>query len=162
MNGNSWIKQSFDRITLCVLAIICWEPIVEPNPRLHKVNSHLHQFSDLFLCDLTARGLQSHPRNICRRCTCTRKPCRRWSIQYPQPLRTISSPGQLRRLLIATSARVFSGVLHDKVYGVWSAVLNVTRSARTYWMQIVCKVSNINLRICDYISLILMNELWNQ
>lgn len=78
-----------------------------------------------------------------RRCTCTRKRCRRWSTRSPRPPPTNSSHGLPRRLLTATSARAFFGVSPDKGCGVRSAVSSVTKSARTCWTRIACKVSNL-------------------
>lgn len=89
---------------------------------------------------------------IRRRCTCTRKPCRRWSIPYRRLLLTILSPGLPHRRPTATSARVFSGASLDRECDVWSAVLNVTKSARTSWTPIACRVSNISLYFCKLAS----------
>lgn len=68
---------------------------------------------------------------IRRRCTCTRKRCKRWSTRSLRRRRTNSSPGRPHRRPIATSARVSSGVSHDRGCGVPNAVSSATKSART-------------------------------
>lgn len=113
---------------------------------------HFVAFILICLCNDTA------PR---RRCTCTRKRCRRWSTQSPRPRLTNSSHGLPRRLPIATSARVFFGVSPDKGCGVRSAVSSATKSARTCWTRIACKVSNLfYIYIYKYILIFLIDRSW--
>lgn len=103
-------------------------------PTFPRSEIHFVAFVLTCLCNDTA------PR---RRCTCTRKRCRRWSTRSPRPRLTNSSHGLPRRLPTATSARAFFGVSPDKGCGARSAVSSATRSARTCWMRIACNVSNL-------------------
>ena len=78
---------------------------------------------------------------LCRKCTCTRRHCRRWSIRYRAQHRTTSSCGRLRRLHTVTSARDCCGASRDRASAVRSAWSSVTRSARTCSTLTVYRVS---------------------
>ncbi len=89
---------------------------------------------------------------ICRRVMCIRKPFKLWSIQSQVQLRIILKSGQRQRQPTATSARVYSGVLPGRVWGVANVGSNVTRSVKIYSMLTVYNVSMMFIycvaRIC--------------
>jgi len=78
-----------------------------------------------------------------RKCTCTRRRCRRLSTPSRAPRRTTSSSGRPPRPPTATSAKVSSGALPGKGCAAQSAGSSATKSARTYSTPTACRVSTL-------------------